>query len=115
VVTPVGIEQRLESLPEVRAAAAVGVGPVGTQQVAVVVVPEGGRTSRLPTVAPLDLADRVRAVAGTDVAAVLVMAALPVDIRHGSKVDRTDVAEAVSAVLAGSRPGGGRSGSRRRR
>src|SRR3712207_348537 len=36
-VTPVGIEQRAEAVPGVRAAAAVGVGPAGTQQVVVVV------------------------------------------------------------------------------
>ena len=44
VVTPVGPEQRIEQLDEVRLAAVVGVGPAGTQ-VAVVVVeaPSHGR------------------------------------------------------------------------
>jgi hypothetical protein len=43
-----------------------------------------------------------------DVAAVLVAARLPVDIRHASKVDRTEVARRAAAVLAGS--GAGRRG-----
>ena len=45
----------------------------------------------------------VRAVAGVDVAAVLVVPALPVDMRHNSKIDRTRVGEWASAVLAGGR------------
>ena len=99
-LTPVGVEQRVEALAEVRAAAVVGVGPVGTQVVAVVVVPEGGST-RTP-VAGLALTDRVRAAAGTAVAAVLVREALPVDVRHASKVDRAAVASWAAGVLAGS-------------
>ena len=85
-----GVEQRVETLDEVRSAAVVGVGPVGTQAVAVVVVPRGGST-RTP-VAGLALTERVRAAAGTAVAAVLVRESLPVDIRHASKVDRAAVA-----------------------
>jgi acyl-coenzyme A synthetase/AMP-(fatty) acid ligase len=98
-VTPVGPEQRVEALTGVRAAAVVGVGPAGTQAVVVVVVPEG-RVPRSP-VAELRLADRVRAAAGVDVAAVLVRADLPVDIRHASKVDRAAVARWAASVLAG--------------
>ena len=45
-VTPVGIEQRVQALAGVDAAAAVGVGPAGTQQVVVVVVPDAGATAR---------------------------------------------------------------------
>jgi acyl-coenzyme A synthetase/AMP-(fatty) acid ligase len=99
VVTPVGVEQRIERLDGVRAAAVVGVGPVGTQAVVVVVVPEG-RVRRGP-VADLVLTDRVRAAAGTEVAAVLVRRNLPVDIRHASKVDRLAVARWAETVLAG--------------
>jgi len=99
-LTPVGVEQRVEALDEVRAAAVVGVGPVGTQAVAVVVVLEASST-RSP-VAGLALTDRVRAAAGTAVAAVLVREALPVDIRHASKVDRAAVARWAADVLAGS-------------
>ena len=99
-LTPVGVEQRVEALDEVRAAAVVGVGPVGTQAVAVVVVLEASST-RSP-VAGLALTDRVRAAAGTAVAAVMVRGALPVDIRHASKVDRAAVARWAADVLAGS-------------
>jgi acyl-CoA synthetase (AMP-forming)/AMP-acid ligase II/pimeloyl-ACP methyl ester carboxylesterase len=108
VVTPVGVEQRVEALPEIRAAAAVGIGPVGTQQVAVVVVPEARQGPRTPRVAPLELTEAVRAAACTDVAAVLVAAELPVDIRHASKVDRARVRATVSRVLAGHAAGPGR-------
>jgi acyl-coenzyme A synthetase/AMP-(fatty) acid ligase len=99
VVTPVGVEQRVEDLPHIAMAAAVGVGPAGTQQVVVVVAtdPAPGR----PQLAPLSLVDRVRAVAGVDVAAVVAVPALPVDIRHQSKIDRERVAREVAARLAG--------------
>jgi acyl-CoA synthetase (AMP-forming)/AMP-acid ligase II/pimeloyl-ACP methyl ester carboxylesterase len=101
VVTPVGPEQRVQSLPAVAAAAVVGVGPVGIQQVVVVVVPEGPAPSPRSPVAGLGLTDAVRAVAGVEVAAVLLAAALPVDIRHASKVDRRRLAEWATAVLEG--------------
>ncbi|MDX6318120.1 MAG: cis-3-alkyl-4-acyloxetan-2-one decarboxylase / olefin beta-lactone synthetase [Nocardioidaceae bacterium] len=100
VVTPVGVEQRVEGLAQVRAAAAVGVGPAGTQQVVVVVVPFS-EPSRWSSVAPLDLSDTVRRAAGVEVAAVLVVRELPVDIRHASKVDRRKLALWASRVLAG--------------
>jgi acyl-coenzyme A synthetase/AMP-(fatty) acid ligase/pimeloyl-ACP methyl ester carboxylesterase len=100
-VTPVGIEQAVESLADVRHAAAVGVGPMGTQQVVMVVVPTD--RPRRPGIAPVGLAERVRAAARIDVAAVLVVAALPVDKRHNSKIDRTRVSEWATGVLAGAR------------
>jgi hypothetical protein len=50
-----------------------------------------------------DLTDAVRAVAGVEVAAVLVAGRLPVDIRHQSKVDRSEVARRAARVLAGAR------------
>ncbi len=104
VLTPVGIEQRIERLPQVRAAAVVGVGPPGTQVVAVVVVPTsvGPRRGMVP--AGTDLLDAVRAAAGVPVAAVLLTARLPVDVRHASKVDRSEVARRAARVLAGARP-----------
>ena len=115
-VTPVGIEQRVENLPSLSAAAAVGVGPAGAQVVVVVVVPSAtgstpsgrrprpaGGAARL-RLADTDLADAVRAAAGVDVAAVLVAAGLPMDIRHQSKVDRGEVARRAARVLAGARP-----------
>ncbi len=100
-VTPVGIEQAVESMAEVGHAALVGVGPAGTQQLVVVVVPIEG--PRRPDLAPGALAERVRAVAGVDIAAVFVVPALPVDKRHNSKIDRSRVAKWASAVLAGGR------------
>ena len=100
-VTPVGIEQRVEALDEVRSAAAVGVGPSGTQQVVVVVVPRRRRRWSSPLAAPT-LAGSVRAVARVPVAAVLLAAALPVDVRHASKVDRRRVADWAERTLAGS-------------
>jgi acyl-CoA synthetase (AMP-forming)/AMP-acid ligase II/pimeloyl-ACP methyl ester carboxylesterase len=139
VVTPVGIERRVEALPSVRRAAAVGVGPVGTQQVVLVVETEP--PTRRAGLAPLLLADAVRAAVdvgahgehgahgaqaagsgatggevagagltgagatGAGVAAVVVVPALPVDVRHNSKIDRTRVARWVSAALSGRRVG----------
>ena len=107
-VTPVGIEQRVEAVDGVSAAAAVGVGPAGAQVVVVVVVPSGrrprlgGRPAR-PTLAGTELADAVRAAAGVDVAAVLTTSRLPVDVRHQSKVDRGEVARRAARALAGAR------------
>jgi acyl-CoA synthetase (AMP-forming)/AMP-acid ligase II len=110
-VTPVGVEQRVERLPEVRAAAAVGIGSPGTQVVAVVLVLEADAraASRLRRhggsrlrVADLHLTDAVRGIAGTGISAVLTASALPVDIRHASKVDRREVAVRATRFLAGS-------------
>jgi acyl-CoA synthetase (AMP-forming)/AMP-acid ligase II/pimeloyl-ACP methyl ester carboxylesterase len=100
---PVGVEQAAERVPEVVQAAAVGVGPVGTQQVVVVVVPTiGAGSGRL---ADLDLAAAVRRevhdALGVPVAAVLQRDALPVDIRHNSKIDRAHLASWATGVLAG--------------
>jgi acyl-coenzyme A synthetase/AMP-(fatty) acid ligase len=101
-VTPVGVEQRVEALDAVSAAAVVGVGPAGAQVVVVVIVPSSAAPRRL-TLADPELADAVRFAAGTEVAAVLVTGRLPVDIRHQSKVDRRAVAEQATRVLAGAR------------
>jgi acyl-coenzyme A synthetase/AMP-(fatty) acid ligase len=102
VVTPVGVEQRVERVDTVSAAAVVGVGPAGTQVVVVVVVPSAAAPRRL-TLADPDLADAVRSAAGVEVAAVLVTRELPVDIRHQSKVDRRAVARQAARALAGHR------------
>jgi acyl-coenzyme A synthetase/AMP-(fatty) acid ligase len=97
-VTPVWVEQRIEALDAVRQAAAVGVGPAGAQVLAVVVVPV--TPSRGP-LADLALTTAVRE-AGVPAAAVLVRDALPVDIRHQSKIDRQALARWATGVLAGS-------------
>lgn len=99
-VTPVGVEQRTEGLPGIAMAAAVGVGPAGTQATVLVVVPTEGATHRRP-LAPAPLARAVREAAGIPVAAVLVTDRLPVDIRHASKIDRARVARWAELVLAG--------------
>jgi olefin beta-lactone synthetase len=115
-VTPVGIEQRVERIDGVSAAAVVGVGPAGAQVVVAVVVAAGRRPSRPGRrlrpggrgpwlrLAGVELADAVRAGAGADIAAVLLARELPVDVRHQSKVDRSEVARRAGRLLAGARP-----------
>ena len=96
-VAPVGIEQRVLQIDGVLEAACVGVGPVGTQQLVVIVVTDRWR------IGPADLAltDAVRSASGAAVAAVLERRELPVDIRHQSKIDRSDLARWAEAMLAG--------------
>jgi acyl-CoA synthetase (AMP-forming)/AMP-acid ligase II len=101
LVTPVGVEQRAQALDGVRRAAAVGVGPRGTQQVVVVVETEP--PVRRPGLAPIGLADAIRAAAGVPVGAVLTVPRLPTDIRHDSKVDRSALAAWAAGILAGGR------------
>lgn len=98
-VAPVGIEQRVETLSGIKHAACVGVGPVGTQVVVVIIVSDEPREG----LADLDRTARVRAEAGVDVAAVIEQRDLPVDIRHNSKVDRAALAALASTLLAGRR------------
>jgi acyl-coenzyme A synthetase/AMP-(fatty) acid ligase len=101
-VTPVGVEQAVSDLPEVAHAAAVGVGPAGTQVLVVVVVPT--IRPRRPDLADERLTDRVRTqVSHADVAAVLTVPSIPVDKRHNSKIDRPRVAHWAEKVLAGGR------------
>ncbi len=99
-VTPVGIEQDVETVAAVERAAAVGVGPVGGQVVVAVV--EAG--ARRPGLASPDLTDQVRAATAQRLAAVLVVPTLPTDIRHNSKIDRSRVARWAERVLAGEKP-----------
>ena len=101
--TPVGIEQAVSTLSAVREAAAVGIGPAGTQQLVVVAVPVAHL--RRPDLADEALADRVRATTGREVAAVLVTPSLPVDQRHNSKIDRPRIARWAEGILAGGRIG----------
>ena len=103
-VTPVGIEHAVETLSDVELAAVVGVGPVGTQQVVVVVSLVDG--IRRPALASEGLADQVRDLSGAvDIAAVFTVPKLPVDKRHNSKIDRSRIASWAANVLAGGRMG----------
>lgn len=106
VVTPVGAEQAIERLDDVRLAAITGVGPAGTQ--AVVAVVETVPPVRKAGPAGTELAGRVRQAAleaGVNVSGVLVVPAQPTDIRHNAKIDRTRLSRWASRVLAGGRPG----------
>lgn len=109
-LTPYEVEDRVRALPGVLDAAAVGVGPSGTGQLVVVVVPEAraggfarvtGARRGAGVMAPAELAARVREVVGHPVAAVLVRDWLPVDVRHASKVDRSALADWADARLHG--------------
>jgi acyl-coenzyme A synthetase/AMP-(fatty) acid ligase len=100
-VTPVAVEHAARSVEGVDLAAAVGVGPVGAQQVVVVIAT--AQPPRRPRLAEIALTDRVRDAVDVDVAAVLEVPALPVDKRHNSKIDRLRVAEWADGVLAGGR------------
>ncbi len=105
VLTPVGLEQALEALDGVRLAAVVGVGPAGTQ--AVVAVLETG-TTRRPHLADAPLAAAARTAArgrGVDLAAVVAVPALPVDVRHNAKIDRARIAAWSGRFLSGGRAG----------
>lgn len=101
-VTPVAAELAAASAAGADLAACVGVGPPG-RQVVVIAVPDGGRRMR---VADVDTTMAVRAAVrescGYEVAAVVNVSKLPVDVRHRSKINRTRVAREASAFLAGS-------------
>lgn len=101
VLTPVGPEQAIESVPAVARAAVVGVGPCGTQQVVAVLetIPAARRVSLAGAV----LAASVRASTSLPIAAVLVVPRLPTDIRHNSKINRTRLADWATRLLAGGR------------
>ncbi|WP_136518623.1 alpha/beta fold hydrolase [Cellulomonas telluris] len=101
VVTPVGLEQRVERVPAVERAGVVGIGPRGTQLLVAVV--ETRPRTRRPGLAPADLTDAVRAAAAAPLAAVLVVPDLPTDVRHNSKIDRTRLARWAEHVLSGGR------------
>lgn len=101
VVTPVGLEQRVEQVAAVARAGVVGVGPRGTQLLVAVV--ETRPRTRRPGLAPAELADAVRAAVPAPLAAVLVVPDLPTDVRHNSKIDRTRLGRWAEDVLSGRR------------
>jgi acyl-coenzyme A synthetase/AMP-(fatty) acid ligase/pimeloyl-ACP methyl ester carboxylesterase len=100
-VAPVGPEQAIETVPLVRRAAVVGVGPDGLRQcVAIVETTPGAKRVRLADTA---LAAEVRGASPQPLVAVFVVPELPTDIRHNSKIDRTRLSEWADRVLAGER------------
>jgi acyl-CoA synthetase (AMP-forming)/AMP-acid ligase II len=103
LVTPVRVEQAVETIPSVQLAAVVGAGPRGLEQIVVVV--ESRTAPRSPTLATPEMTDRVRRVVDQPVVAVFEVPALPVDRRHNSKIDRARVAAWVEVALAGGRAG----------
>lgn len=98
-VTPVPLEVAAEAVSGVQRAAAVGVGPRGVQQVVIVLETTGERTDG-PAPAPLAAAVRA-AAAPQQIAAVWTVKALPVDIRHNAKIDRTALARTMERNLSG--------------
>jgi acyl-coenzyme A synthetase/AMP-(fatty) acid ligase/pimeloyl-ACP methyl ester carboxylesterase len=99
-ITSVPIERMVERALGARRVAAVGVGPAGSQQLVIVI--EDPDASNGP--AANELAASVRAAVDEQVAAVLTVPQLPVDIRHNAKIDRAAVAGWAGDVLAGRRP-----------
>jgi olefin beta-lactone synthetase len=97
-ITPVPVEVAVERLDGISRVAAVGVGPRGCQQLVVVVEQPGD-----DGVAEAALSAKVRAALDVPVAAILTVSALPVDIRHNTKIDRTAVAAWADEVLRGGR------------
>jgi acyl-coenzyme A synthetase/AMP-(fatty) acid ligase len=96
IISPVPLEIAVEALPNVRRAAAVSVGPIGIQQVVIVVEGKGDGP------ADAELSSAVRAaVAPQLIAAVYTTKQLPVDIRHNSKIDRTALGLTMARILSG--------------
>ena len=95
-VAPVRLERAADSLPGVARSAAVGVGPVGRQQIVIVLERDGVD----PRLADLDTHDAVRAAVDGRIVAVFEVPSLPVDRRHNSKVDRRAVADWAERALA---------------
>jgi acyl-coenzyme A synthetase/AMP-(fatty) acid ligase/pimeloyl-ACP methyl ester carboxylesterase len=98
VVTPVPVEQRVETLDFVRQAACVGVGPKDGSVVVIVCV-ESAQESEL---SQLQRENQVRAVAGVPIAAILLVKSLPTDIRHNAKLNREEISRWANKKLAGS-------------
>jgi acyl-coenzyme A synthetase/AMP-(fatty) acid ligase/pimeloyl-ACP methyl ester carboxylesterase len=101
-IAPVGIEQSIETVKDVRRAAVVGVGPHGLQQLVAVVETEP-RAHRAELVAP-SLAARVRSATTHPLVAIFSVNQLPTDIRHNSKIDRVRLSAWAEHILAGHRP-----------
>ncbi len=102
-VTPVPVEVAVETHEGVVRCAAVGVGPVGCQQLVVVLEAPGLDDGLADAALVAQVRDVVARETGARVSAVLRVGALPVDIRHNTKIDRTAVAAWAARVLAGDR------------
>jgi acyl-coenzyme A synthetase/AMP-(fatty) acid ligase len=98
IITPVPVEQRVESLDFVRQAACVGVGPKDASVVVIVYI-ESDQGREL---SQLQREDRVREVSGIPIAAILRVKSLPTDIRHNAKLNREEISRWASKKLAGS-------------
>jgi olefin beta-lactone synthetase len=98
-ITSVPVERAVERTLGLARVAAVGVGPIGRQQL-VVVIEDAGAAEGL---ADAELTSSVRRAVSEPVASVLTVPQLPVDIRHNAKIDRTAVGAWASDVLAGRR------------
>ncbi|WP_245934585.1 alpha/beta fold hydrolase [Arthrobacter psychrolactophilus] len=106
VTTPVAAEQAVERVPAVARAAVVGVGPAGTQ--AAVAIVETTPAVKRSGLAPMPLATAVREAArtvGLQLSAVLVIDAMPTDVRHNSKIDRAKLSQWAGRMLAGKKAG----------
>jgi len=100
-VTPVAVELSAARAAGSPLSACAGVGPRGNQVVVVAVQAPGPKLALADLDVTMSVRERVRDETGIEVAAVVTMAELPVDVRHRSKVDRTRVAREVSVLLAG--------------
>lgn len=103
-VGPGAVETPVDALGQVARSAAVGVGPQGTQAVVVIVEPQDGERLHVGStaLAEPEFAAQVRAASpDVPVSAVLVRSELPTDIRHNSKIERTELAQWAGALLAG--------------
>lgn len=103
---PASIEAVIDADAAVTRSAAVGVGPVGTQVLVVVLEPGDGVGAKAGA-ADADVSARLRARVrdelGLDLAAVLVADDFPTDIRHNSKIDRSALRRWADVVLRGGR------------
>ena len=102
-IAPVGAEQAIEHVSQVRRAAVVGIGPQGVRQAVAVV--ETLPASKRPGIAGPALTADVRASTDLPLVAVLTVPQHPTDIRHNSKIDRARLSEWAEGVLSGVKPG----------
>jgi acyl-CoA synthetase (AMP-forming)/AMP-acid ligase II len=105
-VTPVAGELAAQRAVGVPLAALVGVGPPGVQVPVIALLMPGPALGLADVDVTARVREAVRAETGLEVAAVLTMRSLPVDVRHRSKVDRTRIAREAAEFLAGERGDG---------